>query len=120
MSSLENEETIRLKSLLQAFEAELYDLARLAESAQSTLSNALLHAAGDADCHREAQMLDLLTQRLYGMAGFLTTLAPGIPPVWQVDTTEAVKTVSLRHLADRLNGVQVVNLQHDIGKVEMF
>lgn len=123
MSSLEmanGQEYIRLQNLMEAFKAELHDLGKLAETAQLTLSNVLALAAHDPACHREAQVLDLLTQRLYGMSGFLTVLVPNIPVIWEVDTTEAVKTVSLGHLADRLNGMQVGNLEHDVGELEMF
>lgn len=123
MSTLEmanNQEHFCVRNLMQAFEAELYDLGKLAETAQLALSGVLALAANDPACHREAQVLDLLTQRLYGMSGFLTMLAPNIPGFWQVDTSEAVKTVSLGHLADRLNGRPVAILQHDSGELDMF
>lgn len=113
-------ETMRLRTLILAFEAELRDLGRLAETAQTTLSSVLAHAADDPECHREAQVLDLLTQRLYGMSGFLERLAPGIPRIWQVNTSAAVDAVSLGHLADRLNGVKVDPVAHDVGELEMF
>jgi hypothetical protein len=113
-------DTMRLQTLILAFEAELRDLGRLAETAQTTLSNVLAYAADDPNCHREAQVLDLLTQRLYGMSGFLERLAPGIPGIWQVNTSAAVDAVSLGHLADRLNGVAVDALAHDVGELEMF
>lgn len=123
MSSLEKEngqENIRVWSLMQAFEAELHELGKLAETAQTTLSNVLTHAAHDPACHRDAQVLDVLTQRLYGMSGFLTMLTPNIPRIWQVDTSDAVKKVSLGHLANRLNGVRAPTLQNDVGELEIF
>lgn len=101
-----------------AFEAELRELGSLAETAQTSLSSVLLHVADDPVCHREAQVLDLLTQRLYGMSGFLERLAPGIPPLWKVNTSEAIDTISLGHLADRLNGVPLAIVDH--GEFEMF
>jgi hypothetical protein len=115
-----SQETIRLRSLLQAFEAELHDLGRLAETAQTTLSGVLLHVAEDPVCSRDVQVLDLLTQRLYGMSGFLNRLSPSIPRVWQVDTSAAVETVSLGNLVDRLNGVPVAVVPQSVGELEMF
>jgi len=114
------EDFIRLRSLLQAFEAELHELGRLAETAQTTLSNVLSRAADDPACHRDAQVLDLLTQRLFGMSNFLSNLAPSIPRLWHVDTSEAVKTVSLGALVDRLNGASVANVLPDVGELELF
>ena len=71
ISEPENDsQKMRVADLMQAFEAELLDLGRLAERAQTTLSNVLAHAAHDPECHRDAQVLDLLTQRLYGHVRF--------------------------------------------------
>jgi hypothetical protein len=109
-----------LADLFQAFEAELLDLGRLAERAQTTLSTALSRAAQDPACHRDAQVLDLLTQRLYGMSGFLSTLGPSIPHAWRLDTEAAASTVSLADLADRLCGIVVKIEPQQVGELEMF
>lgn len=114
------QEQIRLRSLLQALEAELHELGTLAETAQNTLSHVLLRAADDPACHRDAQVLDLLTQRLFGMSGFLKQLAPEIPRVWHVDTAAAVNTLSLGALADRLNGVPAASTRQETGELELF
>lgn len=114
-------EKMRVADLMLAFEAELLDLGRLAERAQTTLSNVLAKAAHDPECHRDAQVLDLLTQRLYGMSGFLTILNPSIPPVWEVDADAAASSVSLGDLADRLSGVAVTHEDpKNFGELEMF
>lgn len=115
-----DQENMRLGNLLEAFEAELHDLGKLAEAAQTTLSGVLARAAHDPACHRDAQVLDLLTQRLLGMSGFLNSLAPTIPENWRVNTADAVKTVSLGHLADRLGGAPVSHPAADVGELEMF
>jgi hypothetical protein len=112
---------MRVADLMQAFEAELLDLGRLAERAQTTLSNVLAQAALDPECHRDAQVLDLLTQRLFSMSGFLTILNPSIPVVWEVDADEAASSVSLGDLADRLSGVAVIEeAPQDFGELELF
>lgn len=113
-------ENMRLGNLLEAFEAELHDLGKLAEAAQTTLSTVLSRAAHDPVCHRDAQVLDLLTQRLFGMSGFLNSLTPTIPENWRVNTAEAVKTVSLGHLVDRLGGAAIPGPVPDVGELEMF
>jgi hypothetical protein len=115
------QQKMRVADLMQAFEAELLDLGRLAEHAQTTLSTVLARAAHDPECHRDAQVLDLLTQRLYGMSGFLTILNPSIPLAWQVDADEAASSISLGDLADRLSGVAVgTDAPQDFGELEMF
>jgi hypothetical protein len=112
---------MRVADLMLAFEAELLDLGHLAERAQTTLSNVLAKAAHDPECHRDAQVLDLLTQRLYGMSGFLTILNPSIPPVWELDADAAASSVSLGDLADRLSGVAVIEVEpQGFGELEMF
>ena len=113
-------DSIRLRTLPQAFEAELHELGKLTETAQNTLSSALLRAADDPACHRNAQVLDVLTQRLFGMSGFLKRLAPEIPRVWQVNTAAAVNALSLGALADRLNGVPAANTRQETGELELF
>jgi len=112
---------MRVADLMQAFEAELLELGQLAERAQTTLSNVLAHAALDPECHRDAQVLDLLTQRLLGMSGFLTILNRSIPVVWEVDADAAASSLSLGDLADRLSGVAVVEAEpRDFGELELF
>jgi hypothetical protein len=113
-------DSTRLRTLLQAFEAELHELGRLTETAQNTLSGVLLRAADDPACHRNAQVLDVLTQRLFGMSGFLKRLAPEIPRVWQVNTAAAVNALSLGALVDRLNGVPAANTRQETGELELF
>jgi hypothetical protein len=121
MSNAGDPPLMRLADLMQAFEAELLDLGRLAERAQTTLSKVLALAALDPVCHRDAQVLDLLTQRLFGMSGFLTILNPSIPLAWEVDADAAASSVSLGDLADRLSGVAVVEeTSQDFGELELF
>jgi hypothetical protein len=112
---------MRVADLMQAFEAELLELGQLAERAQTTLSNALAHAALDPQCHRDAQVLDLLTQRLFSMSSFLNILNPSIPAVWEVDADAAASSLSLGDLADRLSGVAVMDAApRDFGELELF
>jgi hypothetical protein len=122
VSEPENDsQKMRVADLMQAFEAELLELGHLAERAQTTLSNVLAHAANDPECHRDAQVLDLLTQRLLGMSGFLTILNPSIPVVWEVDADAAASSLSLGDLADRLSGVAVMeDAPRDFGELELF
>ena len=114
------EKKTRIADLVQAFESELLELGQIAERAQTTLSEVLARAANDPACHRDAQVLDLLTQRLYGMSGFLSILKPSIPHAWQVDADAAANTISLGDLADRLSGAPVKIALQSVGELEMF
>lgn len=54
------------------------------------------------------QSLDRLTQTLEDLAGYVAALAQGAGPGWRPDLTEALATLRLRDLAERLSGCEPV------------
>lgn len=101
-------------------EAELVELGRLAEQFQTVLGPAMLRAADDFACHQEAQMIDLITQRLYGLSDFMRALRPSVPEAWAVDPDAAARVVTLGDMACRLRGVPQQISSHPAGEFEAF
>ena len=91
-----------LEGLLATMHAELVALQRLSTDAQLVMSFALREAVLDPGQWSRAQSLDLISQRLEGLATIASALAGSIPPSWTVDAAAVVRDVSLSDLADRL------------------
>ncbi len=106
--------------LLITVEAELVELGRLAEQFQAVLGPAMLRAADDFACHQEAQIIDLITQRLYGLSDFMRALRPSVPEAWSVDPDPAASVVTLADLSCRLRGVPEQSSTHQAGEFEAF
>ena len=106
--------------LLITVEAELVELGRLAEQFQAVLGPAILRAADDFACHQEAQIIDLITQRLYGLSDFMRALRPSVPEVWSVDPEPAARVVTLSDLSCRLRGAPAQLSTHEAGEFEAF
>ncbi|WP_426958709.1 hypothetical protein [Muricoccus radiodurans] len=94
-----------LCDILGAVGREASDLARMAAGLQAALP-----VPGTRLCARTVeslQSLDLLTQRLQGLADFLDALAPTLPPAWRADVAAAVRGLTLSGLARRLSGAGI-------------
>lgn len=111
--------TMPLAELLVTLNGELLALLGMAEVAQSVMGAALEHAPPDLQGRMQAQCLDLLTQRLHGLAAFVLVLAPSLPVTWHVDPAHAASQVVLADLAGRLQGVAVAD-GPGAGVVELF
>jgi hypothetical protein len=109
-----------LVNILQALGDEFTELGRFADHLQTVLSPAMLRLADDPECHRNVQMLDLLSQRLTALSAFATSLARTVPPTWRSDSDEAFEAVTLSDLAWRLQGVQTSEEHHQAGHLELF
>jgi hypothetical protein len=109
-----------LKQILALLGEEVRELGHLTEQLQTTLSPALLRIVDDTDCHKNVQLLDLVSQRLGGISAFVHSLAPLVPPSWQIDATLALRNVSLSDLARRLSGHPSAALEDQAGDLEMF
>jgi hypothetical protein len=112
-----------LQNVLARLGAECAELGQLAEQLQAVLGPALLRIVDDADCHRNVQSLDLMAQRLAGVAAFLTALRAQVPPAWSADADAAARGVTLSELARRLRGEPGADHGHDdheAGALEMF
>jgi len=110
-----------LNSILEALGEEFFELGRFTEEFQSTLSPALLQVAGNAQCHRDVQSLDLLSQRLTALSRYVLTIGRLLPPDWQVNSQHALSNITLSDLQYRLKGSPLPeNLEHESGKLELF
>ena len=110
-----------LNSILEALGEEFCELGRFTEEFQSTLSPALLQVAGNAQCHRDVQSLDLLSQRLMALSRYVLTIGRALPADWQVNSQHALSSITLSDLQYRLKGAPVPdNLERASGELEMF
>ncbi|MDE8349733.1 MAG: hypothetical protein POG74_09665 [Acidocella sp.] len=109
-----------LVSLISAVSDELTELGQFAEQLQSTLSPSLLRLADDPLCHRNVQMLDLLSQRLSVLAVFFLSLGHAVPPGWLINSRAALSAVTLSELAWRLQGHHNPQEHHPAGELETF
>jgi hypothetical protein len=110
-----------LHAILKALGEEFCELGRFAEEFQSTLSPALLQVADNAQCHRDVQSLDLLSQRLMALSRYVLTIGRALPADWQVNSQHALSSITLSDLQYRLKGAPVPdNLERASGELEMF
>ncbi len=110
-----------LTEILEALGAEFFELGKFAEQFQVFLSPALLRVANDPECHRNVQTLDLLSQRLAALSGYVRSIGDEVPQSWRVNSQAALHRISLADLAYRLSGAPVPQ-QEDLqsGVLEMF
>jgi hypothetical protein len=91
---------------LMAIALEVRDLAHLSDRLQTLISTALvLDGSTDADHLREFQAIDLIVQRLHGVAIFVERLSDLAPLSWRLNAADAALHVSLNDLARRLSSV---------------
>lgn len=94
-----------LTEILVALGEEFSALGQFTEQFQSTLSPALLRLADDPECHRNVQTLDLLSQRLAALSGYVLTISQSVPQELRINAQAALGNISLADLAYRLRGV---------------
>lgn len=110
-----------LHSILEALGEEFCELGRFTEEFQATLSPALLQVANNAQCHRDVQSLDLLSQRLTALSKYVLTIGKLLPSDWQVNSQHALSTITLSDLQYRLKGAPLPDgLERESGELEMF
>lgn len=109
-----------LNQIILALGDEFQELGRFVEQLQTILSPALLQLANDPACHRNVQMLDLLSQRLTVLSIFLGSLSEAVPASLLIDASAALEGVSLTELAWRLQGVATSYTAPESGSLEMF
>jgi len=94
-----------LGDTLDAVASEVTDLAIISDRLQALISAALVaDGTTNADHMREFQAIDLLVQRLHGVAAFLVALARETPSEWRANAAAAAADVALTDLALRLTG----------------
>ena len=109
-----------LLRVLGAVGDEIRDLGQMLDQLQSALSPILLHVAQDPAQHRNAQALDLLTQRLHALASFMQAREAQVPPSWRLDLAAPLGQVTLSDLALRLNGQAGSEPEQAAGMFELF
>lgn len=85
---------------------EVTELARLGDRLQGVIASLSANYGGrpDPGLVIEAQAADLMSQRLMGLAAFLSALAEAAPADATVDIYEAVMDLTLAEQARRLGG----------------
>jgi len=84
---------------------ELSDLARMGDDLQGVVARLAAQAGcRDAELMAEAQAVDMLSQRLTGMAAFLSALASAAPQGVTTDVHAAVMDLTVAEQARRLSG----------------
>lgn len=110
-----------LSSILEALGEEFHELGRFTEEFQTNLSPALLEVAGNSQCHRDVQSLDLLAQRLTALSKYVLTIGKLLPGDWHVNSHHALSSITLSDLQYRLKGAPLPdNLEHESGELEIF
>jgi hypothetical protein len=92
-----------LADVMGAVDAELAELAGLADHLQAVLGPLILaQGARTQEVMRDAQALDLMSQRLQGLRDFFHGLGPSLPEPCRVEAARAARQVKLADLARRL------------------
>lgn len=94
-----------LRESLDLVAQEAHDLVNLGDQIQGVISR-LVGAAlpNDPSLLVDAQAADLLSQRLQGLANFVTKLAEAAPAGLAADIEAAIRTLTLAEQARRLSG----------------
>ncbi|THD59932.1 hypothetical protein [Phenylobacterium sp.] len=101
---------------------ELADLARLSDRLQTSIARLTAdRGTPDSGFLTEVQAVDLLSQRLEGMAAFLRVLAASAPTNVTTDVHAAVMGLTLAEQARRLSGAQPAPAALvDDGELQLF
>lgn len=100
---------------------ELADLARLSDRLQQSIARLTAKLGPpDAGFLTEVQAVDLLSQRLDGMAAFLRVLAAGAPEDVTADVHAAVMGLTLAEQARRLSGPHEPTEAAAHGELQLF
>jgi hypothetical protein len=94
-----------MSQVLGSVATELQALAILSDRLQSLISKALVaDSATNAEHLQEFQAIDLLVQRLSGVATFAHALSQAAPQTWRIDAAAAAASITLSDLSRRLSG----------------
>jgi hypothetical protein len=114
------DQTTQLVPILGAIATELKELGTSIDRLQTLLSPALFDIAADRDNVHDAQMLDLLSQRLSEISTFMVSLNLAIPAGFAVNSSSAFGDIKLAQLAHRLRGENDYSSQYASGDVDLF
>lgn len=92
---------VRMADLIGRMAAEFLDLSSVAELLQGLPQRFDHFDSGEVEL---LQGMDLLAQRLQGLASFSQALAALIPGEWQLDVAPAASLITLSDLQNRMAG----------------
>lgn len=118
----ESEGRVPVSHLLDVFQAELNELAGLADGLQDVVAEVALGAPSARETFlNEAQSLDFIVQRLRSLATFMRLVAPGMEIDWTVDPRAAARSLTLASLTERLSSPTHVSATRDeTGDLQLF
>ncbi len=99
-------QVIPATELLARLRTEMVEIASAADGLQGLVGGLAVHLDGEERnlFMIRVQDLDLLVQRLQGMAAFLHALEPSVPAEWTLDPAEALSGLLLSEQARALGG----------------
>jgi hypothetical protein len=92
---------VRMADLIDRMAAEFLDLSSVAEALQGLPQRFEHFESGEVEL---LQGMDLLSQRLQGLASFAQALATLVPRDWQLDVAPAAAVITLSDLQNRMAG----------------
>jgi len=114
--------SISMNDALCAAAVELADLARLSGRVEMIVSDLVARADDPSPALlAECQVADLLSQRLVGVAAFLSELAEAAPANAKVKVADAVRNITLAEQARRLSGRRLIATPYiEDGELALF
>jgi hypothetical protein len=101
MPAANDSDDVPMADLIDRMAAEFLDLSSVAESLQGLPQRFDHLDSGEIEL---LQGMDLLSQRLQGLASFAQALATLVPRDWQLDVAPAAAVITLSDLQNRLAG----------------
>lgn len=112
---------IPLRFVLSTIGLEFQELSEVVNQIQSTLSPILGSIHLDKQEHRDVQSLDVLSQKLASLSLYTIELSKLLPEDFQVDTGNALSSISISALKHRLTGASApLASEHLSGDLEIF
>ena len=105
-----------LPAVLDSIGHEMQALGALGTSLQAGLGRVTINH--DSSSVEEFQALDVLTQRLFDLANFLSALARCVPQDCQPDLSAGLRGLTLGHLQRRLSALP--DVKAEAGELEVF
>lgn len=117
----EEKHLIPLRFVLSIIGVEFQELSGVVNQIQSTLSPILGSIDLDRQGHRDVQSLDVLSQKLTSLSLYILELSKLLPEDLQVDTGNALSSISISALKHRLKGASApLAPEHLSGDLEIF
>lgn len=114
------DQSTQLVMILDTIAEEIGELGATIDQLQAMLSPAIATIVEDADYVRHLQAFDLASQRLSGLAAFMTSLNAAIPHHYVVNSSSALGEIKLSALASRLTGRDEAPADVTSGELDLF